>query len=47
VLYPPSDHGQWHVTPGFGVSFDKFQVDAAFDYSSRTQTASLSAVYRF
>jgi long-subunit fatty acid transport protein len=46
VLYPPTS-GQWHVTPGAGVAFEKFQVDGAVDVSSRIVTISVSAVYRF
>ena len=46
VLYPPGE-GQWHVTPGFGLAFPRFQIDSAVDLSSRTRTFSLSTVVRF
>lgn len=37
----------WHVTGGYGVVFDKFQLDAAIDLSDRADTLSLSLVYFF
>ncbi len=46
VLYPETE-GQWHITPGGGVAFRKFQIDAAVDLSSRTKTVSASTVFRF
>ncbi len=36
-----------HYTAGFGVSRGRYQIDAAFDYSERISTASLSAIFRF
>ena len=46
VLYQPGED-QWHFTPGAGIAFTKFQIDAAFDVSDINRTLSLSAVYRF
>jgi long-subunit fatty acid transport protein len=37
----------WHITGGFGVVFDKFQIDAAVDLSNRSDVLSLSMVYFF
>lgn len=36
-----------HVSVGFGVLFQSFQVDFAYDRSDRLDTLSLSGVYRF
>ncbi len=47
LLYSEETDGQWHIAPGFGLAYPKFQVDAAYDISKRSQTFSLSAVYRF
>ena len=45
-LFRPGEDA-YHVAPGVGFVFDKFQIDGAFDISSRVNTFSLSAVYRF
>jgi long-subunit fatty acid transport protein len=37
----------WHGSLGYGVVFDKFQVDAALDLSQRVDTLSVSMVYFF
>jgi long-chain fatty acid transport protein len=37
----------WHFTGGYGVVFDKFQVDAAIDLSNRADVFSLSTVFFF
>jgi long-subunit fatty acid transport protein len=36
-----------HVSVGFGVLFESFQLDFAYDRSDRLDTLSLSGVYRF
>ncbi len=38
---------EMHYAVGFGVTTRTLQLDAAFDYSDRDKTASVSAVYRF
>lgn len=38
---------QMHVTAGLGWAFEKFQIDAGIDCSSKVDTFSLSAVARF
>jgi long-subunit fatty acid transport protein len=38
---------QTHVSVGFGVLFESFQLDFAYDHSDRLDTLSLSGVYRF
>ncbi len=46
ALWRPGED-EMHYSAGFGISTRKFQIDAAFDYSDRDKTASLSTVYRF
>ncbi len=46
ILWRPGED-QIHYTAGFGISTRKLQVDAAFDYSKRNKTTSISMVYRF
>ena len=36
-----------HFALGAGVAFDRFQIDAAVDFSDLVDTASLSAIYSF
>lgn len=36
-----------HYTAGYGVVFERFQLDAAFDLSKRTDVFSLSLIYYF
>lgn len=36
-----------HLSVGFGVAFDRLQIDAAIDSSDLTDTASLSAIWTF
>jgi len=44
----PRGKDQWHTSAGVGLVFgEKFQFDAAADFSDRVDTLSLSAVYRF
>ena len=45
-LFKPGAN-EFHVAPGIGFAFDKFQIDAAVDVSSRVNTLSVSTVYRF
>jgi long-chain fatty acid transport protein len=45
LFRPGSD--EFHVAPGFGLTFDRFQIDASIDISSRINTLSVSSVYRF
>jgi long-chain fatty acid transport protein len=47
LLFPRDQPGQWHFTPGAGLAFTKFQIDAAADLSERTRTFSASIVRRF
>lgn len=35
----------WHGTLGYGIVFDKFQIDTAFDYAQRAKVFSVSMVY--
>ena len=46
VLYHPGDD-QFHVAPGFGLAFPRFQVDVAYDVSQLSRTFAISGVYRF
>lgn len=46
VLYSAGDD-ETHVSVGFGASFEKFQLDVAYDRSDKLDTLSLSGVYRF
>jgi long-chain fatty acid transport protein len=46
VLFRPGSD-EFHIAPGFGLTFDRFQVDAALDISQRINTFSVSSVYRF
>lgn len=43
----PGGEDEIHWTGGVGISFPRFQIDAAYDLSDRTDIASLSAVVRF
>ncbi len=36
-----------HFSFGLGISTGRFRIDAAFDYSQRISTSSLSSVVRF
>ena len=38
---------QMHYSAGFGWAFEKFQIDAAVDFSERADTYSMSDVWRF
>lgn len=38
---------EMHYTLGFGALIDRYQVNAALDFSERITTASISAVFRF
>jgi long-chain fatty acid transport protein len=44
ALFQKGD-SQMHYTAGYGIVFEKFQLDAAVDISDRTNTFSLSMVY--
>jgi long-chain fatty acid transport protein len=46
ALFRPGANA-FHVAPGVGLTFDKFQIDAALDVSTRINTFSLSTVFRF
>jgi long-chain fatty acid transport protein len=46
ALFAPGDD-IWHVIPGVGFVFQRFQVDAAYDVSNYVRTFALSAVVRF
>ncbi len=43
----PEGSDEVHLAAGFGVVFDRLQVDFAVDFSDRRDTASLSAIYNF
>jgi hypothetical protein len=38
---------QWHFTAGFGIAFQRFQIDLGFDLSDVIKTASVSTVFSF
>ena len=46
VLFRPGED-EFHVAPGVGFAFQKFQIDAALDVSQRVNTVSVSTVFRF
>ncbi len=46
VLFSIGD-SQTHYSAGFGWAFEKFQLDAAADFSDRVDTYSVSGVWRF
>lgn len=46
VLFRPGKD-EFHITPGFGFSARRFQIDAGADISTRVNTISVSTVYRF
>jgi len=46
VLFRPGSD-EFHIAPGFGMTFDRFQIDASVDLSTRINTLSVSSVYRF
>jgi hypothetical protein len=46
TLWRPGED-EFHVAPGVGFAFQKFQIDAALDISERVNTVSFSTVYRF
>lgn len=46
VLFPQGDH-EMHYAVGFGWAFEKFQIDAAADFSDLVDTFSISGVVRF
>jgi len=46
VRYQPGENAV-HYTPGFGVAFQRFQIDAAVDLSDPVKTVSFSTVVRF
>jgi long-chain fatty acid transport protein len=46
VLFSAGDD-ELHSSVGFGLAFEKVQIDAAFDASERNETVSLSGVVRF
>ena len=46
TLYAAGDD-ETHLSVGFGVLFESFQLDFAYDRSDRLDTLSLSGVYRF
>lgn len=45
LLLPGED--EVHFALGFGVAFERFQIDAALDLSDLVDTAALSAIYSF
>jgi long-subunit fatty acid transport protein len=47
TLFHGGKGSQNHGALGFGWAFEKFQIDAAADFSSLTDTYSISAVYHF
>jgi long-subunit fatty acid transport protein len=46
VIFPDGDD-EMHYSVGFGWAFEKFQIDAAADFSDLVDTFSVSGVYRF
>lgn len=46
VLFSVGDD-ELHYSAGFGWAFEKFQIDAAADFSDRVDTYSMSGVWRF
>jgi hypothetical protein len=46
ALWQPGED-EFHVAPGVGFAFQKFQIDAALDVSQRVNTVSFSTVFRF
>ena len=46
TLFAPGDD-EWHYSLGFGWAFEKFQIDAAADFSDLVDTYSVSGVLRF
>jgi long-chain fatty acid transport protein len=43
----PRGHDELHYTAGLGVAVERLQVDLGIDLSELSDTASLSAIYRF
>ncbi len=43
----PAGEDELHFTGGFGIAFERLQIDLGFDLSERIDTASLSAIYSF
>ncbi len=46
TLFAPGDD-EWHYSLGLGWAFEKFQIDAAADFSDLVDTYSVSGVLRF
>ena len=46
ALFPKGDD-QIHYALGFGLSFDRFQLDFGADFSELVNTISISGIYRF
>jgi long-subunit fatty acid transport protein len=46
ALYPPGED-ELHLAVGFGLAFERFQLDAGVDFSDLVDTASLSLIYSF
>ncbi len=43
----PAGEDELHLTGGFGIAFERLQIDLGIDLSERIDTASLSAIYSF
>ncbi|MCP4204389.1 MAG: hypothetical protein GY769_20965 [bacterium] len=43
----PAGEDELHLTGGFGIAFERLQIDLGIDLSERIDTASLSAIYGF
>ncbi len=43
----PTGDDELHLTGGFGIAFERLQIDLGIDLSERIDTASLSAIYSF
>jgi hypothetical protein len=43
----PGGEDELHFAGGFGIVFERLQIDLGIDLSERRDTASLSAIYSF
>ncbi len=46
AIYPPGEDAL-HGALGFGIAFERFQLDLGVDFSTRVDTAAVSAIYSF
>ncbi len=46
AFYPPGSD-EIHVTAGFGLTFERFQIDVGVDLSELSDTVAISAVHSF